>query len=477
MDTKIINRKIISGFFTLTFRRAALFGIMWLNNNLLLARILPPEIIGIFNIATSVLMFFTYFSDIGLGAALIQKKEVKREDLVTTFTVQQILALVIAVVVWFLAPWFASLYQLDSSGMWLIRALGFGFFLTSFKVLPSVILERDLKFGPLVIVEILETVIYLAVLDYLILNDFGVTAYSYSILARGITGVIAIYIFAPWKIGLGFSKESAKQLVKFGAPFQFNSILALLKDRLVDLVVAGIIGKVGVGYVTWARNIAYVPLEVMNIMGRITFPAFSRLQHDNLALKKTLEKSLFFTSLFMYPLTFGIIAIAPSIIEHIVKSNWRPALPLIYLFSISAFWAALSTPMTNFLNAIGKINTTLKLMVMWTVVEWAVTPFFAIKYGFLGVGVASLIISFTSIAPIIIVKKIISFEIIKNVYKQFLCGVTMFAVVFYLARSYISNWQSLIVVVLIGALVYSVLALIFLKEEFMSNLKELRNET
>lgn len=476
MDTKTINRKIISGFFTLTFRRAALFGVMWLNNNLHLARILPPEVIGIFNIATSVLMFFTYFSDIGLGAALIQKKEIKRQDLVTTFTVQQLLALLIAAVVFFLAPWFANIYQLDNSGMWLIRALGFGFFLTSFKVLPSVVLERDLKFGPLVIVEILETIIYLGVLDYLILNNFGVSAYTYSILARGITGVIAIYIFAPWKIGLGISKESARELIKFGAPFQLNSLLALMKDRLIDLVVAGIIGKLGVGYVTWARNIAYVPLEVMNIMGRITFPAFSRLQHDNLALKKTLEKSLFFTSLFMYPLSFGIIAIAPSIIAYIVRSNWSPALPLIYLFSISAFWAALSTPMTNFLNAIGKINTTLKLMIMWTIIEWAVTPFFAIKYGFLGVGIASLIISFTSIAPIIIVKKIINFDLFRNIYKQFLCGLIMFAAVFYMAQNYIFNWQSLIIVVLIGGLIYSALTLIFLKAEFLLNLKELKNE-
>lgn len=476
MDTKTINRKIISGFFTLTFRRAALFGVMWFNNNLLLARILPPDVIGIFNIATSVLMFFTYFSDIGLGAALIQKKEIKRQDLVTTFTVQQLMALSIAIIVWFLAPWFAAIYQLDNSGMWLIRALGFGFFLTSFKVLPSVVLERDLKFGPLVFVEILETIIYLGVLDYLILNNFGVSAYTYSVLARGIMGVVAIYFFAPWKIGVGFSKESARELVRFGGPFQLNSLLALMKDRLVDLVVAGIIGKAGVGYVTWARNIAYVPLEVMNIMGRITFPAFSRLQHDNVALKKTLEKSLFFTSLFMYPLSFGIIAIAPSIIEYIVRSNWRPALPLIYLFSISAFWAALSTPMTNFLNAIGKISTTLKLMVMWTIIEWAVTPFFAIQYGFLGVGIASFVISFTSIAPIIIVKKLINFELLKNVYKQFLCGLIMFVCVFYLAQNYIVNWQSLIVVVFIGGLIYSGLALVFLKEEFLINLKELRSE-
>lgn len=476
MEKTSLNKKIISGFFTLTFRRAALFGVMWLNNNLLLARILPPDIIGIFNIATSVLMFFTYFSDIGLGAALIQKKEIKKEDLVTTFTIQQILALIIAGSVWFLAPWFAGLYQLDEAGMWLIRALGFGFFLTSFKVLPSVVLERDLKFGPLVIVEILETITYLAILDYLILNNFGVTAYTYSVLGRGIVGIIAIYIFAPWKIGLGISKESAKELVKFGAPFQINSILALLKDRLIDLVVAGIIGKTGVGYVTWARNIAYVPLEIMNIMGRITFPAFSRLQDDKLAQTKTIEKSLFFGTLFMYPLSFGIIAIAPSIVTYIVRSDWQPALPLIYLFSVSCFWAALSTPIVTFLNSTGRINTTLKLMVMWTVIEWIVTPFFTLQFGFIGVAIASFVISFFSLVPIIIVKKVISFSIIKNIYKQFICGLIMFIAVSVMSQYFVSNWQTLLLSIAAGGVIYCLLTLILLKNEFLLNLKELRSE-
>lgn len=476
MDNKTINRKLISGFLTLTFRRAALFGIMWLNNNLFLASILPANIVGVFNIATSVLIFFTYFSDIGLAAALIQKKEIKKQDLETTFTIQLLIASLICIAVWFLAPWFASIYKLDLAGMWLIRALGLVFLLTSFKVLPSVILERNLRFGPLVITELAETIVYLGLLDYLVINNFGVAGYSYAVLGRGVIGVIAIYIMAPWKIGFGFARESARELVRFGAPFQLNSMLSLLKDRLIDLVVAGIIGATGVGYTTWARNIAYLPMEIINIMGKVTFPAFARLQHDNNALKNTLEKAIFFSSLFMYPLAFGVAAVSPSIVDHIFKTNWRPALPMVYLFSISAFWAALSTPMTHFLNAIGKINTTLKLMVMWTIIEWALTPFFAIKFGFIGVAYASVIISFTSIIPIIIVKKIVNFEILKNTYKQFLCGLVMFGAVLFLAQKFITNIPTLFMVVFAGAVIYSSLSIIFLKKEFLINLKELKNE-
>lgn len=343
-----LNKKIIHGFLTLTFRRALLYAITFLVTNIWLAKILLPSVIGVFNIANSILTFFTYFSDIGLAAAIIQKKDLDEEDLKTTFTIQLTLVSVIVVAVLFLAPWLASFYNLDQSGIWLIKALAIGFFLSSLKVLPSVLLERKLEFGPLVLVEIVETIIFLSLLVFLSYQNWGVSAYTVAVLARSFAGTGLIYVLAPWKVRLGVSKSSLKSLVRFGIPFQINSMLALLKDRLVPLVIAKMVGAVGVGYITWAQNIAFMSLEVMNIMTRVMFPAFARLQDDREELRKTLERTVFITCLFFYPLLFGTLAIAPSLVAHVVSSKWQPALPLIYLFAINAFWAAISTIFTNF---------------------------------------------------------------------------------------------------------------------------------
>lgn len=475
MRLEVIQKKLVSGFLTLTFRRAILYAIVFANTNLFLARILPPEIIGIYNIGNSILAFFTFFSDVGLAAAIIQKKQLHPDDLKTTFTIQEVLALLITLIIFLLAPFFASIYQLDEMGMWLIRALGIGFFLTSLKVLPAVLLERELKFGPLVFVEILETAIFCTVLDVLVLNNFGVVSYSLAVLSRGFAGTAMIYIIAPWKMAVGFSKKAVKDLLKFGAPYQLNSILALLKDRLVALIVAGIIGKAGVGYVTWAQNIASMPLEVMNIITRITFPAFSRLQDNKDALKKTLEKSIFFTSLFVYPLLFGVMATAPSLVAHVVHNNWKPALPLVYLFSVSAFWSALSVPFTNFLNAIGRINTTLKLMVMWTVLEWAITPFLTIQYGFIGVAVASALISFTSIIPIIIIKKIVDVKILKNISLPFVSAAIMGIITYYICQVLVVNFYTLVITIIIGGLIYLGLVFGFGKDKIKMNFEKVQN--
>lgn len=467
MELESVRKKIASGFLSLTFRKAALLAINYLTINLILARVLPVSTIGVFNIANSILAFFTFFSDIGLAAALIQKKDIEISDIRTTFTIQEVLALIIMLAVVLGAPGFANFYHLDESGMWLIRALAVGFFLVSLKVVPSVLLERDLKFQPLVWVEIIETLVFNSLLIFLTFAHFSIAAFSWAVLARSIMGVGAIYLIAPWQVSFGFSKASLKTLINFGLPFQLNSLLALLKDRLVPLVIARMVGATGVGYITWSQSIAFLPLEVMNIMIRVTFPAFSRLQSDENHLRQTLEDSIFLTSLFLYPMLFGLDAVAPSLITHVVSSKWQPALPLIYLFSLGAFWATFSSPFTNFLNAIGRIGITLKLMVMWTVLEWLLTPVMTYFFGFIGVGIAAAVISFSSIIPLLIVKRLISFRMITNIWQPLVAAALMALIVYPLSQAFANNFVSLLAVVLTGIVVYLILIYVLAKDKLL----------
>lgn len=469
MEIAAVNKKLIFGFLTLSFRKAILLVISFATINLVLARILPVSVIGIFNIANSILAFFSYFSDIGLAGALIQKKEISLNDLKTTFTIQEALACVITLILIIIAPNLANFYGLDDSGIWLIRSLAIGFFLTSLKVIPSVLLERELNFGKLVWVEITETLIFNSVLVALVWQNFLVDSFSFAVLSRAFTGALMINLISPWKLSFGVEKASIRTLLSFGVPFQANSILALLKDRLVPLVIARIVGTTGVGLITWAQSITFVALEVMNIMSRITFPAFSRLQDNEKALEKTLEKTLFLTSILFYPILFGLIAIAPSLITHVVSEKWKGALPLIYLFSVTVFWANLSSPFTNFLNAIGKVKTTLKLMLMWTVLEWLLTPLFTLKFGFIGVGMSSALISISSIIPILLIKRLFKVEILKNIWH----GITAAALMggfTSLASFYIKDILSLGLVILLSATVYFSLIYLLAKDKIKKSL-------
>ncbi len=476
MEFRHLRKKLITGLIGLTFRKAILDAISFVSIYIVLAKLLPISTIGIFGIASALLAFFTYFSDVGLAGAIIQRKDISKDDLKTTFLIQQLLASAILVIVWFSAPILGSFYNFDIDSVWLIRALGVGFFLTSLKVIPVVLLERELRFQPIIWVDIVEALSFNILLVWLTFQGMGIWAFTWATIVRSLAGVIVIYVLAPWKVEIGFSKQSAKQLFHFGIPFQLNSILALLKDRLTPLITAQIIGKDNFGYVTWSQGIAYRPLELMGIVIRVTFPAFARLQENYAHLKNIVEKSLFLTVTLVYPLVFGMLAILPNFISVMGKDKFEPALPLFYLFAFSTLLSAVSTVFTNVLNAIGKVSTTLKLMIMWTALTWAISPLFAYVYGYIGVAIAAAVISLTSFIPIIIVVNLIRIDLVKTIWKPILASIIMYVMVYGVSTFFYHDVRSLVIMIGLGAAVYIISLWFLAKSELQSLIKEFRDE-
>lgn len=470
-----IKKRAVSSFMSLTARQIALRAISFISLNIILAKVLPVETLGIFNIATAVVSFFAFFSDIGLAASLIQKKDsINEDDIKTVFTIQQILVLIICVTIIASAQIIGNFYKLNTDGVWLIRVLGISFFFTSLKVIPSVMLERELKFQPLVTVEIVETLVFNTLLVVLVLRGFSIWSFSIATIFRGVIGTGLIYILAPVKIKLGFEKIAAKSLLSFGLPYQTNSLLALLKDRLVPLVIARMIGPAGIGYITWAQSLAFLPLEIMTVTIRISFPAFSRLQDHKESLASAVEKSLFVTALLVYPAIFGLGAVLPSIVTYVVSPKWQPAVPSFYLFAFSTIWAVISTTFTNTLNATGHIKTTLKLMVLWTTLTWVLTPLLVILYGFVGVALASFLISFTSVITIIRVKKILTIKVLDAVWLPLVASFLMGIFTYVFAQNLVKDKLTLVMAIIFGLGIYSLQIYILGRARVFKEIKSFR---
>ncbi|KKS41094.1 MAG: Polysaccharide biosynthesis protein [candidate division CPR1 bacterium GW2011_GWA2_42_17] len=176
-----------------------------------------------------------------------------------------------------------------------------------------------------------------------------------AVLARSILGLIAIYIISPWKPTLSFNKQSFKSLVSFGVPFQLNSILGLVKDRLLVAYYGIVLPATQVGYLQWAERWSLFPLRiVVDNVNKVTFPAYSRLQGKKSELTKAIEKSLFFTALIIFPTLVAMNVLAPALIQIIPKyQKWQPALLALMLFSINGMWSSISTTLTNSFRRLG----------------------------------------------------------------------------------------------------------------------------
>lgn len=419
VDIALIKRKSIVGALALTVRTFFL-QIIAFTGTFLLTIFLTPSVFGIFYVVSAIISFLGYFSDIGLAAALVQKKEdISREDLVTTFTIQQFLVVILVVFSLVASSHITTFYRLDATGLWLFRALVISFFLSSLKTIPSVILERNLDFQKLVIPTIVETTAFYVIAVGLAWKGFGITSFTWAVLARGIVGLIVLYAIAPWRVGFGYSRISAQKLLRFGIPFQFNSFLGLLKDDLLTVYLGKVLPFSEVGYIGWAKKWAEIPLRLfMDGIIRVTFPAFARFQHDVALLGRALEKTLFGLAATIFPILISLVFFIDPVIELVPRyGKWEPAMVSFYFFVIATAFAGLTTPLTNALNALGKIKITLFLMIIWTVSTWVLTVWFVRAIGFNGFALALSVVSLTIGLVVYLVKKISPFHFWRSITK------------------------------------------------------------
>lgn len=455
LEAQEVKRRSVSGVLAL-ISRTFIIQIISFVATLALTIFLDPGTYGIFYLVSSVVNFLAFFSDIGLAAALIQKKErITKEDLATTFTVQQILVISLLVILFIVSPFIKTQYGIDQAGMHLLYAMGISLFLSSLKTIPSIMLEREIKFSKLILPQVLETLTFNGLAVYFAWAGFGVTSFTYAVLGRGIVGLVAMYIVYPWKPSFGVNLDSLRHLLRFGLPFQANTFLAVLKDDGMTIILTRIIGTQGLGYIGWASRWAGLPLRiVMDNLTKVSFPTFARLQHDPEKLAKAVEISLKYMCLLAFPVLAGMGFVALPMTHLIPRyAKWLPAIIPLYLYLYNSAWASISTSLTNLLNATGHIKSTFKLMLMWTGLTWAIMPILAIKFGYLGVAYATAIIATSSIVTIFMAKKYVDFSL-SGIVRTPLIATAMMSLYLYFVTGFITSFPALIVTILVSALIY-----------------------
>jgi len=470
-----IKQKAFKGVFTLTFRRL-LLKIIDTVGVIFLARALSQDVFGVFGIISFVVFtFLSFFSDIGFGAALIQKREPLTDaDTKTTFTIQQSLVTLLLIIAWLSSPFISGFYHLGDQGIWLIRVLSLSLFLTSFKTIPSILLERELKFEKLVIPEIVETLIYNGLAVYMALHGYGVWSLVIAILARTVAGAILLNLLSPWRIGWGFSRDSARGLLSFGVPYQLNSVLALIKDNVTPTLIAYWYGPAAVAYVNLAQNIATRPMELINIVSRVMFPAYARIQHDTVRLKRWIEKSVSFMAYLYLPMITGLLLTARPILEYLYadkSAKWLPSLPTLLLFLAGAYPIIVTTTYTNALYALGRPKVVLTLMTIYTVLTWTLGAPLIYKFGFVGIAMAGLVITYITL-PLVVreMNKVVSVNTWDSLKKPLLASFIMGAVTFVTNQLVTHSLLTLIFTCVVGVITYTLAILALdhsrLKSEF-----------
>lgn len=472
-DASTIRRRSAQGVVALTLRTFFL-NLLSFGASLVVFTLLAPQEVGLYTAVLAMQKIVSFFTDFGLGAALVQKKESLVEaDITTSFTIQSSLTLFIFLVAFVSQHALGSFFHLSSDAQRLFVVLVFCIFLSSFKTIPSILLERAIRFEKLVIPQMVESFVFNMLVVGLMLLGARLNSFSWAFLASSVIGIPFYYAVSPWRVRFGIDRESLHHL-KFGIQFQAKNILATLKDDFLTVTLAKLLTFTEIGYIGFAQRWSFFSYRfIVDSITKVTFSAYARIQDDKERLRQAIEKSLFYTGTFMCPMLFGLIIMSPYLVRYFPKwhNKWEGALVSLVFFSLNALVSSFSGILVNVLDATGRVKTTLKLMVLWTVLIWILTPLLIFFYGYHGVSVASFLVTLTLFLTVYLVKKIIQFDFIKSVAKPFISSIVMSGIVYVFLQLLAGNLISFVLVVFLGGVVYVVLMYMIAGREVSEGIK------
>jgi O-antigen/teichoic acid export membrane protein len=214
-------------------------------------------------------------------------------------------------------------------------------------------------------------------------------------------------------------------------------------------------------------------MEVITIVSRITFPTYSRIQEDKARLKRWLEKSTHLMSIIYFPAVTGLLVTSGSILQYLYadkSDKWLPALPALLWFLTAALPVIVTTTYTNALYALGYPKVVLKLMILYTLMTWAIGLPLLYFVGFSGIAITVCLITYLTF-PLVIhyMNRVVRIDTAGSVIRPFIASALMAAAIFVLNRYFVDSLLTLAAAITAGAVLYAGLIWAldgrFLKEE------------
>ncbi|HEX7491575.1 MAG TPA: oligosaccharide flippase family protein, partial [Candidatus Limnocylindrales bacterium] len=310
----------------LTLRSLIMRGLS-LAGTIILARLLAPSDFGVYGIVAFVIAIWSAIGDFGLGAALVQQAdEPTPSQLRTVWTIQQLIALSAVVVVWVLAPVATGLFDgLPTATSLMLRVLSLGLVLSSLRSLPAVMMERELRFGPLATAEVLQQLSFYVVAIWLAAAGGGAWAFVIGGLGQLAMGAVVVNLAWRRRPSVGIDRACLRSLFGFGFAYQGSIVILTVRDAPLPALVGLVSGTATAGLTQFAVRVAMTISTIDEMVARIAFPAFARLQSQPDKQVRALDTAILMTALILVPAQCWIAAVAPVVVPLVFGSQWSDA--------------------------------------------------------------------------------------------------------------------------------------------------------
>lgn len=357
--------------------------IMQIGYTAIMARLLSPADFGLVAMGSVVLRFGSYFAQMGLGLALVQKKELTKEDIQASFTSSVLLGVAMFGIFWFASPLAVFVFE-DPHLAPVVRVMALSFVFTGLSVTALSLLRRNLAFRALALINIISYVLGYGIGGIgLALRGAGVWSLIAASLSQGVLTALLAYLLTRHSAHFVFKWRYFKPLYSFGARITLISFLEFIGLNLDTMAIGRFLGATALGMYNRAFMLIALPTQYfVTSFSRVMLPSYSRIQDDTPRLRRAyLSSSLLLGSVF-FPICWGMVAAAQEIVSVILGPQWMEAIPLLQILAAATPFGLLTHLTGSLLVAKAELNAKLRIQIAYLLVLFAL---FA-TLGRLGVG-------------------------------------------------------------------------------------------
>ncbi len=300
-----------------------------------MARLLPPAAFGLVALAGVALRFGGYFAQMGMAQAIVQKPELREEDIRAAFTSSALLGSLFAGATMLGAP-FARLLFAQPEVVPLVRVMALDIFLLGLLTTAMSLLRRRMHFQTLAKIDILSYVLaYGGVGVGLAWGGFGVWALVWASLSQSIfTGLMA-YAATRHSVRPYFRWARYRPLLSYGGRISVTGFLEFITISLDTMLIGRLFGAALLGIYNRAYMLINLPLYLLTTsISKVIFPAFSQLQANVGKLRTVYVASITLVAALVLPLSAGMAVAGPELVRALLGPGWEASVPVLRLMGL-----------------------------------------------------------------------------------------------------------------------------------------------
>ncbi|MDC7696779.1 MOP flippase family protein [Vogesella indigofera] len=358
----------------------------------ILARLLPPADFGLMAIVSAVLAFATIFADMGVGSAIIQRRDVDQVQLSSLYWVNIGASIALMIVLTAIGPLLADFYS-DARLTAVLAVAACVFPINATYLQLRFRAEKELQFAKLAWIEMTAAMIGLLVAIVSAKLDLGIYALVTGTLTiAGVTSLLAWLLLADgWRPSWVLDMTAIQPFLRFGY-FMIGNAVASTTNTMADIFLGGrLLGAQALGLYSLPRNFSLqVAMLVNPIITRIGFPVMAKVQDQPEQLKAFYLQTISISASLNYPIYTFMMVMAPELVTLLFGREWAASADVMRLLAGWGLIRSTGNPVGALLMAVGKANVQFYWN-LWLTLFVPATVFVGSKYGVNGLAAALLL--------------------------------------------------------------------------------------